>query len=196
MRCVYCYNPDIVLGKGKISFDEVLKFLKSRKQLLDGVVLSGGECTMHKNLEYLLSETKQMGFMVKIDTNGSNPDTVKSLIELKLVDYIALDFKAQKNQFHSITKSDVYNNFIKTLKHLISIDFPFEVRTTIHSKLFSQYDIQQMVNILEEIKYSGNYFLQYFRNNSQTIDEIENSKNNFFEIKNIISKIPIIIRNN
>jgi pyruvate formate lyase activating enzyme len=65
MKCVYCYNPDIVFGKGKISISEVLNFLNRRKSLLDGVVLSGGECTSHKNIRQLLQEIKKLGFLVK-----------------------------------------------------------------------------------------------------------------------------------
>ena len=79
MRCVYCYNPDIVLGRGKIDFNEVILFLQKRKLLLDGVVFSGGECTIHKGIELYLEKIKQMGFAVKIDTHGSSPSVIKKL---------------------------------------------------------------------------------------------------------------------
>ena len=86
MRCLYCYNPEIVLGKGSISFEKALGFLRSRKILLDGVVFSGGECLLHKNIIELIAEVKKMGFLVKIDTNGSQPKVLKSLIEKQLID--------------------------------------------------------------------------------------------------------------
>ena len=92
MRCIYCYNSDIVFSKrGKYSANELFAFLKKRINLLDGVVLSGGEPTLH-DLVPLCKEIKSMGFAIKLDTNGLNPDRVKELVEMELVDYIALDF--------------------------------------------------------------------------------------------------------
>ena len=157
MRCVYCYNPDIVLGKGKQTFFEALKFLKTRVNLLDGVVLSGGECTLHKNIINLIIEIKKMGLLVKIDTNGTAPKILEILIKEKLIDYVALDFKAPTEKFESITKSNLYSKFICSLKLLIDNNIPFEVRTTIHSSLLDQNDIQEMVDVLEKFNYKGVY---------------------------------------
>src|SRR5690606_32859804 len=93
MRCLYCYNPDIVLGKGKLSVDDARNFLKSRQSLLQGVVFSGGECTLHPDLVPLARIAKTMGYQVKIDTNGTKPEVLEKLLNEKLVDYIAMDFK-------------------------------------------------------------------------------------------------------
>lgn len=195
MRCVYCYNPEIVFGKGKISIPEVLTFLKSRKVLLDGVVLSGGECTSHKHIKSLLQEIKKLGFLVKIDTNGSNPHTLIDLINENLVDYVALDFKATPEKFKSITDTNLFNEFRDTLSFLIKKSIPHEVRTTIHSHLFDSSDIQQMVSFLEKINYKGIYYLQKFRNNSETIGKMSDSKNNFFNLSQLTSQFEIIVRN-
>lgn len=195
MKCVYCYNPEIVFGKGKISFDETLNFLKKRKGLLDGVVLSGGECTSHKHIKDLLQLIKNLGFLVKIDTNGSHPEKIKNLIEENLVDYIALDFKAMPQKFHAITKSNLYNEFENTLKHLIDIDFPFEVRTTVHSELLNMDDIQSMINMLEKFNYHNDYYLQYFRNESETIEKLSDSKRNYLDFSKLSSQINVILRN-
>ena len=113
MRCVYCYNPDIVFGKGKISFDETLNFLNKRKGLLYGVLLSGGKCTSHKRIQALLIKVKELGFLVKVDTNRTQPEKLKNFIETKLIYYIALDFKEMQNKYFEITKSKLFNDFLK-----------------------------------------------------------------------------------
>ena len=89
MRCSYCYNPDIVFGKGKKTIGEALQFIQSRIGLLDGVVLSGGECTLHKQVFELAIELKKMGLLVKIDTNGCNRIFLEQLIQNNLVDFIS-----------------------------------------------------------------------------------------------------------
>src|SRR5690606_34513305 len=115
MRCPYCYNPEIVLGKGRIDTDTALDFLRSRKGLLQGVVLSGGECTLHAGIFSLLTAVKKEGFDVKIDTNGSRPGVVQALLEQRLVDYIALDFKATESKYHLMTRSGLFPAFAETL---------------------------------------------------------------------------------
>lgn len=169
MRCTYCYNPEIVTGKGKYSFDDVKNFLLSRQYLLDAVVMSGGECLLSDGIIDIITEIKSMGYLVKIDTNGSRPETLKQLINKQLIDYVALDFKATKAKTFHITKSDFYAEFIASLGILLKSDIQFEVRTTIHSCLLDQSDIQEMINELSALGYSGKYYIQHFRNESETI---------------------------
>lgn len=189
MRCGYCYNPDIVLGKGKISIEEVLQFLNSRKGLLDGVVMSGGECTMHPSLTDFALEVKALGMEVKIDTNGSRPEVLKKLYENNTLDYVALDFKATPQKFHSITKSDLFSPFEKSLSFLIDNNIPFEVRTTVHSKQLTSHDICKMRDYLHEKGYKGTYFLQHYVNDAKTIEKLESSDkrilNQAFSSKNM-----------
>jgi len=196
MKCLYCYNPDIVFGKGKVSIEETLHFLKTRKILLDGVVLSGGECTSYKSIKPLLQEIKKLGFLVKIDTNGSNPDRLMGLIKENLVDYIALDFKATTAKFRAITQSDLFLKFSKTLNYLIQSGFPFEVRTTLHSELLNKADISEMIGFLEEKGYHGSYYLQNYRNDSETIGHLNNSARNGFGVSDFRSDLNIVFRNN
>ena len=169
MRCSYCYNPEIVLGKGKITFPEAISFLKTRQGLLDAVVFSGGECLMHKNSMAQISEIKKLGFLIKIDTNGSKPDVLKQLIAENLIDYVALDFKAVPNKFHQITQSDLFPEFEQSLDILLQSDIQFEVRTTYHSELISEEEMNQMVGYLDSKKYTGNYYIQSYRNNVTTL---------------------------
>lgn len=172
MRCLYCYNPEIVLGKGSISFEKALAFLRSRKNLLDGVVFSGGECLLHKNIIELIAEIKKMGFMVKIDTNGSQPKVLEKLINKQLIDYVALDFKALPSEFERITQSSLFEPFEKSLQLLLQSQLPFEVRTTIHSDLIPEKDLRKMIAYLENKNYAGNYYLQHFVNGVQTLEKL------------------------
>jgi pyruvate formate lyase activating enzyme len=177
MRCLYCYNPEIVLGKGSLSFEKILSFLQSRKNLLDAVVFSGGECLLHKNIIPLISEVKKMGFLVKIDTNGSSPKIIQDLINKQLVDYIALDYKATQAKFQAITQSELYDTFEETIDIVMQSKVAFEVRTTLHSDLLSENDLKEMIQFLERKNYSGNYYIQKFKNNVETLSKLERSRN-------------------
>lgn len=162
MRCMYCYNSDIVFSKeGSYSVDDLLDFLKRRIGLLDGVVLSGGEPTLH-DLEPVCRSIRELGFSIKLDTNGLNPQRVKSLVKKGLVDYIALDFKAESEKFGYITGSSRYLNFIETLDFLIAEGFDFEVRTTVHADLLDPDDINRMMEELKKRGYERTYYLQRF----------------------------------
>ncbi|WP_433831026.1 anaerobic ribonucleoside-triphosphate reductase activating protein [Flavobacterium anhuiense] len=194
MRCLYCYNPDIVLGKGKIDFNKVLSFLKTRKGLLDGVVLSGGECTLHKNIIDFIKEIKAMGFEVKIDTNGSNPKILNSLIHNQLIDYVALDYKSLPHTFKQLTQSGLFLEFEESLSLLIRSNIPFEVRTTFHSSLISENDFVKMIAYLESKNFEGNYYVQHFMNNVPTLSKLDDS-NKKIQLKDFsTSKIKVIFR--
>jgi pyruvate formate lyase activating enzyme len=117
--------------------------------LLDAVVFSGGECLLHKNSMAQISEIKKLGFLIKIDTNGSKPDVLKQLIAENLIDYVALDFKAIPGKFHQITQSDLFPEFEQSLDILLQSDIQFEVRTTHHSELISDEEMNQMVGYLD-----------------------------------------------
>lgn len=178
MRCLYCYNPEIVRGKGSISFEKVIAFLQTRKNLLDAVVFSGGECLLHKNILELIIKVKKMGFLVKIDTNGSKPTILKELIENQLIDYVALDFKALPSHFEKITQSELFQPFEKSLHLLLKSQVKFEVRTTVHSDLIDEKEARMMVHYLENNNYTGNYYIQYFKNDVETLGDLGYSSRN------------------
>lgn len=176
MRCGYCYNPEIVLGKGKLSWEQVWEFLISRRRLLDGVVFSGGECTIHPQVIPFVSEVKKMGFEVKIDTNGSRPEVIRQLIDENLLDYVALDFKAMPENYWKITRSDLFASFEKSLEILLVSNVPFEVRTTVHSDQLTPSGLQRMETWLRGKGYAGTYYLQHFRGDKQTLGGLGESK--------------------
>lgn len=194
MRCLYCYNPEIVLGKGIISFDEVKQFLQKRKGLLDAVVFSGGECLIHKNILNHIKEIKAMGFLVKIDTNGSKPSVLKQLLEENLVDYVALDFKALPNTFENITKSDLFSSFENSFKTLLNSTIDYEMRTTYHSDLISVEEINEMIAYLTTNHYTGNYYIQHFRNDSVTLGYLDNSRKNISAKNLSTEKLNVVFR--
>jgi pyruvate formate lyase activating enzyme len=163
-RCGYCHNPEFVIWKKnkKLTEENVMDFLLSRKGLLDGVVFSGGECTIYPHLENLIAKIKEMGFLIKLDSNGTNPQKIKSLIEKNLLDYVAIDYKAPKEKFFEITKYKKFSRFEQSLKILCENKVPFEVRTTIHLDLMQEEDVNKIIKDLEEKKFKGKYFLQNF----------------------------------
>lgn len=175
MKCGYCYNPEIVFGKGIVSYSEAFSFLKRRVNLLDAVVFSGGECLIHKDIIDVIRAVKELGFCVKIDTNGSKPTVLEKLLEQELVDYIALDFKGPKNKFQQIAKLNSYSAFVKSLSLLTNSKIPFEIRTTFHSTLLTKDDIKEMHDLLVKWNYQKKYYIQNFRSYQNTIDVLPES---------------------
>lgn len=194
MRCSYCYNPEIVLGKGKLDTSDVITFLHSRRLLLDGVVLSGGECTLHKDILPLTAEIKRMGFSVKIDTNGSRPEVLKELLNKKLLDYVALDFKALPENYNTITGSYLFAPFAESLSILIHNEVPFEVRTTLHSDLINQDYFQRMMMYLQENGYKGDYFIQPYRNDVPVLGSLSYSSITFDPSAYTTQDIRVVVR--
>ena len=176
-RCLYCYNDNIVYTKeGNYTQNNILDFLKTRIGLLDSVVLSGGEATVH-NVIPICKEIKKLGLKIKLDTNATNLPQIKKLIELNLLDYIAIDFKAPKYKFKEIVGVDMYDNTIKTIQYLISIDFTFELRTTIKKSLLDENDINSMIETISNLGYKNIYYLQNFLETSSNIGNISKSSN-------------------
>lgn len=176
-RCLYCYNDNIVYTKeGNYTQNNILDFLKTRIGLLDSVVLSGGEATVH-NVIPICKEIKKLGLKIKLDTNATNLPQIKKLIELNLLDYIAIDFKAPKYKFKEIVGVDMYDNTIKTIQYLISIDFTFELRTTINKSLLDENDINSMIETISNLGYKNIYYLQNFLETSSNIGNISKSSN-------------------
>ena len=163
MRCGYCHNPQIVKGKGTQSIDDVLAFLKKRQGLLDGVVLSGGEASVYPDLPKFVTVVKDMGYAIKLDTNGLRPDVIGDFLERGLLDYVALDYKAPPDKFKKVTNVDKFHDLEKTLDILCGqSEIPFEVRTTVHTDLMDEGDVSLIMRDLEERSYGGTYYVQNF----------------------------------
>ncbi len=168
MRCAYCHNPQIVKGKGTREIDDVLAFLEKRKGLLDGVVLSGGEASIYPDLPDFVRTVKDMGYAVKLDTNGTRPDLIQNFLSHGLLDYVALDYKAPPEKFKRVTGINKFKDFEKTLTLLCEQNkTPFEVRTTVHTDLMNEEDISKIIQDLDQKNYSGNFYVQNFCHNNQ-----------------------------
>jgi pyruvate formate lyase activating enzyme len=175
MRCQYCHNPQILKIKQRVQHEKVYAFLKKRAGLLDGVVFSGGEASIWPGLPSFINIVKNMGFAVKLDTNGSRPDVVKDLLNKNLVDYIALDYKAPRHAFKGITGINKYKQLTKTLEILCSQnDVEFEIRTTVHTSLMNESDLNEIIIDLKEHNFRGTYYIQNVRldNNRPTLGNL------------------------
>ncbi len=171
------------------------EFLKSRKGLLQAVVFSGGECTMHPDMKELVRIAKKLGYLIKIDTNGARPKVIKKLIDESLVDYVALDFKGIGQKFNDITVNGSFRAFEETFLLLKNSNIDFEVRTTIHSTLLSKMDINSMICYLESMGYNRNYYLQLALHNVAMLSDLDQTYYSKNELEFNSQSFNIIIRN-
>jgi len=162
--CPFCYNKKLVTGDVElIAEDEVLGFLDKRKGVLEGVVITGGEPFLQKDLEGFLIKVKKMGYLVKVDTNGTFPEELKKLLEEKLVDYVAMDVKAPKNKYSKLSGVKTRIGDIEKSIEIIKEHAPsYEFRTTFVPGLLKKEDI---VKIAEWLNGAKCFYLQQFQNN-------------------------------
>ena len=159
-RCRYCHNPELVyphLFTEPFSEDEFFAFLARRQGTLEGVVVSGGEPTLHDDLPRFLIDIKSLGYKVKLDTNGSRPEMLQQLIEQKLVDYIAMDLKAPLDKYALITGIDTNSAIIRQSIDIVrQSGLPHEFRTTYDKEVLTDDDITTISNTV----YNENYHVQ------------------------------------
>lgn len=164
MRCPYCHNPELVkAGRGRLAETDILAFLESRRGLLDGVVLSGGEATLYPGILAFASKIREKGLAVKLDTNGTRPVIIKALLDDGLLDYIALDYKAPAAKFKAVTKCNAFDAFQTTLDMLCrQKSIPVEIRTTVHTDILDEADVASILSDLQKHGFCGTYAVQNF----------------------------------
>lgn len=179
-RCPFCHNRDLALSKVDtfIPFQDILDYLSSRKNIIDAVVISGGEPTLMPDLKEKITKIKNMGFLIKIDTNGTNFNVLKDLIDNKLIDYVAMDIK---NDFtnYPLTAGVAninFSNIKKSIEYLINGSIDYEFRTTLVKEFHNEESIKNMSVLLKGAK---KLFLQKY----VASDSCFNSKLNFVEKK-------------
>jgi pyruvate formate lyase activating enzyme len=151
-----------------------MEFLRERKDFLDAVVLSGGEITLQPGLCELCEKIKALGYLIKIDTNGSNPNIVAELLERNLIDYVAMDNKMPSTRSWKLPGGEVlYKRFAESLALLRDSGLPYEIRTTVHPDLLDEADILQMIREAHSLGYGGTYYLQYFFTGVPTIGNMK-----------------------
>lgn len=160
-RCGYCHNPELFENKEPaLSVPAFFEFLNKRKGKLDGVVITGGEPTLQHDLKDFIRQIKDLGFLVKLDTNGTNPEILKELLCENLLDYVAMDIKAPLEKYNNIVNVNFDTEKIKTSIDLImNSKIDYEFRTTV---IKSQLSIEDFENICQTIKGAKKYYLQEF----------------------------------
>jgi pyruvate formate lyase activating enzyme len=161
-RCKYCHNPELVFNNGtpEIPEEEILKFLDERKDFLDGICITGGEPTLHKDLPEFIFKIKKFGLLVKLDTNGTNPEMLKKLTKNKLVDYVAMDIKAPLEKYEKVVGVKVNKKKIQESVNVIrNSGLEYEFRSTILPALHSKEDL---IKIGEWLKGSKKFCIQNF----------------------------------
>jgi pyruvate formate lyase activating enzyme len=162
-KCSYCHNPELVdskLFQPCIKEKEVLDFLNTRQGKLDAVVITGGEPTIQDNLAPFIKNIKKMKFAVKLDTNGSHPQVIKTLLDQKLLDFIAMDIKAPLEKYKSVVKVPVNSDSIKeSIRLILKSKITYEFRTTVVESQLEEKDIMQIAKLISG---ASHYILQKF----------------------------------
>jgi pyruvate formate lyase activating enzyme len=160
LRCPYCHNPELVLPElfqTIVPESIVFAFLEQRRHQLDAVVITGGEPTIQADLMDFIREIRTRGFLIKLDTNGTNPDILRSIVDEKLIDYIAMDIKAPFTKYAGIAGADVDLERIKeSIAVISSAGLACEFRTTFDERRLSMQDIEQ----IQESIGNTNYYIQ------------------------------------
>jgi pyruvate formate lyase activating enzyme len=174
-RCPFCYNRDIVLRPEtleKITESEVLGFLKQRQKLYQAVIVTGGEPTMHGDLPAFYKKVKKLGLLAGLETNGTNPEMLKKLLDEKLLDFIGMDIKApleweKYGRAAGIKDRHLFDNVLKSVKVLKESGIDYEFRTTVVPGMHTEEDI---IEIAGQLKGAKMYALQKFKPEDTTID--------------------------
>ncbi len=158
--CPWCHNKETYISQIDMSDDDILAYLKKRQGILDGVVISGGEPTMQPGLLSFAARVKELGLLIKLDTNGSKPKVIQDLLREKAVDYIAMDYKAPFYRYPQICRGSADGKSARqTLDLLYCGNVDFELRTTVLKQL-SMKDLCDMASCIPELPL---YALQLYR---------------------------------
>lgn len=155
-RCPFCHNSSLVLNPNvgdDIPFEEILDHLQKRKGMIDAVVFTGGEPTLVLNLKHLIRQVKQLGYLIKLDTNGTNPDVLSDLIEEGLIDYVAMDIKNSLDKYNLTCGVNVnLDNIQKSINLLINSNINYEFRTTVIKEYHTLEDMNKISILLKGAK--------------------------------------------
>lgn len=185
-RCPFCHNSSLINSKNNnpISFNSILEFLLTRRGLIDAVVISGGEPTLMDDLKDNISQIKALGYLIKLDTNGTNPIVLKDLIESNLIDYVAMDIKNSLEKYPLTTAAKVdLENIKESIGIIINSGIDHEFRTTVVKEFHSLEDMEKIASLIKGAKKMR---IQKFVNNEacfrKDLHEIEiNETSNFVQ---------------
>ena len=175
-RCPYCHNPELVRlarkrpisAAGGLKEEEILSFLDGRKGRLDAVTITGGEPLLQSDLERFISAVKGLGYLVKLDTNGSFPSRLEKILESKSVDYIAMDIKTSLDKYNQVIKRKIEKTkILDSISLIMDSGLDYEFRTTVVRALFERDDFFKIGQLIKD---SRLYILQRFVL-SKTLDD-------------------------
>lgn len=190
-RCPFCYNSsliDVDESSSYIMEEEFFSFLASRKKKLDGVAITGGEPLLQKDIISFIKKIKEIGFLVKLDTNGTSPDILQSLIEEGLVDYVAMDIKNCLEKYPLTTNCNCNIEKIKrSIDILLHSKIDYEFRTTVVKEFHESQDFEKIALLIKGAK---NYFIQSYLYKDSVIDQSlsAHSKEKLEEFLKIVQK--------
>lgn len=198
-RCSYCHNPELVeplLFQPTIDENEVLEFLASRRRKLDAVTVTGGEPTIQSDLAPFIKKIKNMGFGVKLDTNGSQPLIIQSLLNEKLLDFIAMDIKGPLEKYENIANVPVDGKKIKeSIKIILKAGISHEFRTTIVQSQLTPKDILKIAPLISGCeRYALQKFVPVKILDKNFKEEKNYSDNELEKIKKQLEKIILSIK--
>jgi len=175
-RCGFCHNPDLIeVGEGILSEDEIFEFLKTRQGKLDGVVITGGEPLVQPDIMVFIIKARALGYLIKLDTNGSNPKVLGSLIEGHLIDYIAMDIKGPLSKYADICAYSNTKVIQQSIKIIKSSGLDYEFRTTVLPHFHEADDFDGIGKLIAGAKL---YTIQGFRPQI-TLDPALKQENSF-----------------
>ena len=186
-RCHFCYNPMLVWpsselggiqnkekGFSQIPEEDLFLFLKDRVGKIEGIVITGGEPTMHNDLPEFIKKIKALGFKVKLDTNGTIPEMVKKIIDEKIIDYIAMDLKAPLEKYSTIVGVPIdCQKIVESVKIVIESGLPHEFRTTVTPGFLEKDDFSKMGQIIQG---ADAWYLQKFKSDTDLVDPLLQGK--------------------
>ena len=194
-RCGFCHNPELVLPERFPAPNEMEKeffeFLEHRKGKLEGVCITGGEPTVQPDIIDFIKKIKVLGFAVKLDSNGTNPEVLKKVFQEKLVDFVAMDIKSSPAKYLETagvaSREDLLKNIQESVKLIMNSGVPYEFRTTVVPGVHEERDFDE---ISEWIKGADAYYLQEYRENIVLDEKIKNkTRGNALDLDKIGAKI-------
>ena len=170
-NCSYCHNSELIDNskQGLLNTNQVIDFLKSRQKLLDGIVITGGEPTIQSDLKEFIMIVRELGYKIKLDTNGSTPKVLESLLKENLLDYVAMDIKTTFSDYPSITETkDSEKNVQKSIELLKNSNIPHEFRMTI---IKNKHSIKDIIDVCEFVGPKEKLYLQNFELSDEVRDK-------------------------
>ncbi len=170
LRCPFCQNGGLVLRPGEqpeYDPEEILRFLKKRQGILDGVCVTGGEPTLAPELEVFVAKIRELGYPVKLDTNGTHPEVLKELLNKNLLDYVAMDLKTSPANYTVLTGGvDCIDAVQESVELLLQGKIPYEFRTTVVKELHRRQDFEE---IGRWIHGAERYYLQAYKDSDEVL---------------------------